>query len=49
MSKDKIDKNTKKLSKVMCVRNKSCEPDLRFSEQTDFAGGTNTLPVISRM
>ena len=24
------------------VRNKSCQPDLRFSEQTDVAGGTTT-------
>ena len=41
------------------VRNKSCQPDWRFSEQTDVAGGTTTLqlgtdvvdlsPVISRV
>ena len=27
------------------VRIKSCQPDLRFSEQTDVAGGTTTLQL----
>ena len=27
------------------VRNKSCQPDLHFSEQTDIAGGTTTLQL----
>ena len=29
------------------VRNKSCQPDLHFSEQTDVAGGTTTLQVYN--
>ena len=30
---------------VIWVRNKSCQPDLHFSEQTDVAGGTATLQL----
>ena len=30
---------------VTWVRNKSCQPDLHFSEQTDVAGGTTTLQL----
>ena len=35
---------------VTWVRNKSCQPDLRFSEQTDVAGGTTTqCPVRGQL
>ena len=30
---------------VTWVRNKSCQPDLHFSEQTDVTGGTTTLQL----
>ena len=32
---------------VTWVRNKSCQPDLRFLKQTDVAGGTTTLQLGS--
>ena len=31
----------------MSLKNKSCQPDLRFSKQTDVAGGTATLQLGS--
>ena len=36
---------TLKYPVVVWVRNKSCQPDLHFSEQTDVAGGTTTLQL----
>ena len=37
--------NSWSLSLGWWVRNKSCQPDLRFSEQTDVASGTTTLQL----